>query len=123
MTTTILFIILGIACILVFYYLSLLYQNRRDTRVRLYKEKVLKEIELNRPYISKESQNLVIFRNINEDGAQVVKCEVGLKLAIEDLNREEVDRFIGLIKCGAYELRKEFSKHKYEKIVTNMICD
>lgn len=119
----ILFIILGISCIAAFYYLITLYQNKRNARVLLYKEKVLKEIELNRPYFSKESQNLVIFRNTNEYGAEVIKCEVGFKVSIEDLNKEEVDRFIGLVKCGAYELRKEFSKDKYEKVITNMICD
>lgn len=119
----ILFVIFGIICIPISYYLTLLYHNKRNARVLLYKEKVLKEIELNRPYFSKESQNLVIFRNINEYGAEVIKCEVGFKLSIEDLNKEEVDRFIGLVKCGVYELRKEFSKDKYEKVMTNMICD
>lgn len=119
----ILIIVVIVCVILVYYFVILRFQNQRNTKFRLYKEKVLKEIELNRPYLSKESQNLIIFRDIYEDGAEVVKCEVGFKLTIEHLSKEEVDRFICLIKNDAYELRKEFSKDKYKQVMTNMICD
>ena len=121
-------VILGIIGLITLGYISYLilgYQKHKNERIRKYKEKVLQYIELHRPYISKESQNIVIFKGIYEDGADVVKCEVGLTTETLYLTKEEVDRFIGIIKDGNYELRKEFSKDKY-KAKTNkstMICD
>lgn len=122
--TTILGII-GLITLGYIVYLILGYQKHKNERIRKYKEKVLQYIELHRPYISKESQNIVIFKGIYEDGADVVKCEVGLTTETLHLTKEEVDRFIGIIKDGNYELRKEFSKDKYKTKInkSTMICD
>lgn len=104
-------------------YLMVGYQRERNERIRKYKEKVLQYIELHRPYITKESQSIIIFKNIYEDGADIVKCEIGLSTEGIHWTREEVDRFIGIVKDGNYGLRKEFSKDKYKTNKSTMICD